>query len=102
MTYRISAGDGADDYLIKPVQLKDVLRNLRRALEGKRVEREVAASQRRLEQLLGERTEQLQSALQIVDESYENTLLALGAALPEFSLLPTHSMPLRRRDRTKK
>ena len=37
--------------------------------------------QKRLEQLVFERTAQLSSALQSAKESYENTLLALGAAL---------------------
>src|SRR6266478_1078888 len=73
--------DGADDYLTKPVEAKDVLRNLRRALDRKRVEREALELQRRLEQLVLERTTQLRSALQSAEESYENTLLALGAAL---------------------
>jgi putative nucleotidyltransferase with HDIG domain len=73
--------DGADDYLIKPVQVTDVLRNLRRALERKRVEREALDSQRRLETLVFERTAQLRSALRSAEESYENTLLALGTAL---------------------
>ncbi|PYU08441.1 MAG: two-component system response regulator [Acidobacteria bacterium] len=73
--------DGADDYLLKPVEAKDVLRNLRRALDRKRVEQEALELQQRLEQLVFERTAQLTSALQNADESYENTLLALGAAL---------------------
>jgi putative nucleotidyltransferase with HDIG domain len=73
--------DGADDYLLKPVEAKDVLRNLRRALDRKRVEREALELQKRLEQLVFERTAQLRSALQSAEESYENTLLALGAAL---------------------
>ncbi len=73
--------DGADDYLLKPVEAKDVLRNLRRALDRKRVEGEALELQKRLEQLVFERTAQLSSALQSAKESYENTLLALGAAL---------------------
>jgi len=73
--------DGADDYLLKPVEAKDVLRNLRRALDRKRVEREALELQKRLEQLVFERTAQLTSALQSAQESYENTLLALAAAL---------------------
>ena len=73
--------DGADDYLTKPVEAKDVLRNLRRALDRKRVEREALELQRRLERLVLERTSQLRSALQSAEASYENTLLVLGAAL---------------------
>jgi len=59
----------------------DVLRNLRRALDRKRVEGEALELQKRLEQLVFERTAQLSSALQSAEESHENTLLALGAAL---------------------
>ena len=54
--------DGADDYLLKPVEAKDVLRNLRRALDRKRVEQEALELQQRLEQLVFERTAQLTSA----------------------------------------
>jgi putative nucleotidyltransferase with HDIG domain len=73
--------DGADDYLVKPLNAADVLRNLRRALERKRVERKAPASRRPLETMALEQTAQLRSALQSAQESYENTLLALGAAL---------------------
>lgn len=73
--------DGADDYLVKPLHAPDVLRNLRRALERKRVERNAPASPRPLETLALEQTAQLRSALQSAQESYENTLLALGTAL---------------------
>jgi hypothetical protein len=54
------------------------LRNLRRALDRKRVEGEALELQKRLEQLVFERTAQLSSALQSAEERYENTLLALG------------------------
>jgi putative nucleotidyltransferase with HDIG domain len=73
--------DGADDYLIKPVEAKDVLRNLRRALDRKRAETEARELQNRLEHLVRERTAQLRSALESAEESHKNTLLALGAAL---------------------
>ncbi|HEY6129247.1 MAG TPA: HD domain-containing phosphohydrolase [Candidatus Acidoferrum sp.] len=73
--------DGADDYLTKPVEARDVLRNLRRALERRRFEREALELQKRLEHLVLERTAQLRAALRSAEQSYENTLLALGAAL---------------------
>jgi putative nucleotidyltransferase with HDIG domain len=73
--------DGADDYLIKPIQAKDMMKSLKRALERKRVEREVLASQKRLEQLVSKRTVQLQSALRSAEASYESALLALASAL---------------------
>jgi DNA-binding NtrC family response regulator len=64
--------DGADDYLIKPIQAKNMVKNLKRALERKRVEREVLASQKRLKQLVSKRTVQLQSALRSAEASYES------------------------------
>jgi two-component system, response regulator YesN len=38
--------DGVDGYLIKPIRAKDMVKNLKRALERKGVEREVVASQK--------------------------------------------------------
>src|SRR6266403_829944 len=73
--------DGADDYLIKPLKPKDVLRNLRRALDRKRVEREALELQKRLGQLACEPIGQLHSALPSAEKSQDDTLLALGSAL---------------------
>ena len=73
--------DGADDHLVKPIQAKDLVKNVKRALERKRVEREVLASQKRLEQLVSKRTVQLRSALRSAEASYESALLALASAL---------------------
>ncbi len=74
--------DGADDYLLKPVEAKDVLRNLRRALDRKRVEQEALELQKRLEQLVFERTAQLTSALQNAEESYENEFVSTRSKSP--------------------
>ena len=41
--------DGAADHLVKPIQARD-LRNLKRALERRRVEREVLGSKKQLDQ----------------------------------------------------
>lgn len=72
---------GADDYLVKPLQLEVVLASLDRALEKKRLEQELENHRRHLEEIVGQRTEQLKSALLRIERSYEGTLEALGAAI---------------------
>jgi response regulator RpfG family c-di-GMP phosphodiesterase len=72
---------GADDYLLKPFDADVVLGSLRRALHKKKLEREVMEYRLRLEEMVSERTEQLQSALRQTERSYEDTLEALGAAI---------------------
>jgi len=67
---------GADDYLVKPLQLEVVMASLERALEKKRLQQEVENYRRHLEEMVGERTQQLRS-----ERSYEDTLEALGAAI---------------------
>jgi response regulator RpfG family c-di-GMP phosphodiesterase len=72
---------GADDYLLKPFDADVVLGSLHRALHKKKLEREVMEYRLRLEEMVSERTEQLQSALRQTERSYEDTLEALGAAI---------------------
>jgi len=72
---------GADDYLVKPFRLEAVVTALERALEKKRLELEVETYRERLEEMVEERTRQLQAAVQRVEQTYDETLLALGAAL---------------------
>jgi putative nucleotidyltransferase with HDIG domain len=72
---------GADDYLIKPLQFEIVMASLGRALEKKRLEREVENYRQHLEEMVKERTGQLERALREVERSYEDTLEALGAAI---------------------
>jgi response regulator RpfG family c-di-GMP phosphodiesterase len=72
---------GADDYLVKPLDMDVVLMSLERALERKRLEREVENYRQQLEQMVVERTAQLQNALQQVERSYGETLEALGEAI---------------------
>ena len=73
--------EGADDYLVKPLQLEVIVASLKRALEKKRLEQEVENYRRHLELMVGERTKQLKSALRQIEQSYEHTLEALGAAI---------------------
>jgi len=72
---------GADDYLVKPLQIEVVMASLERALEKKRLQQEVENYRRHLEEMVGERTQQLRSALLQIERSYEYTLEALGAAI---------------------
>lgn len=72
---------GASDYVTKPFDLSAVVRSVAQALEKKRLELEVEAYRQRLEQMVDERTAQLKGALRRVEETYDATLEALGAAL---------------------
>jgi len=72
---------GADDYLVKPLQQDLVIASLYRALEKKRLEQEVEGYRLHLEEMVAERTQQIEAALKLVERSYEDTLEALGAAI---------------------
>ncbi|MGH9354418.1 MAG: HD domain-containing phosphohydrolase [Terriglobia bacterium] len=72
---------GASDYVTKPFQPGAVIRSVAQALEKKLLEREIETYRQRLEQMVEERTAQLQAALRRVEETYDATLEALGAAL---------------------
>jgi len=72
---------GADDYLVKPLQIEFVMASLERALEKKRLEQEVENYREHLEEMVKARTGQLEMALFQVERSYEDTLRALGAAI---------------------
>jgi response regulator RpfG family c-di-GMP phosphodiesterase len=72
---------GADDYLLKPFQLEAVVASLARALEMRRLERELDNYRTHLEDMVDKRTGQLQAALGHIGQIYDETLEALGAAL---------------------
>jgi response regulator RpfG family c-di-GMP phosphodiesterase len=72
---------GADDYLVKPLQSEMVMASLERAFHKQRLEQEVENYRQRLEEMVGKRTVQLQNALGQVEQSYADTLDALGAAI---------------------
>lgn len=73
--------DGADDYLVKPLRDTAVLASLENALHKRELERQVENYRQHLEEMVAERTEQLQTALEQLERSYEETLQALGAAI---------------------
>lgn len=72
---------GADDYLVKPLLECVVLASLERSLHKRRLEEQVEAYRQNLEATVEERTSQLQAALQQIEDGYEDTLKALGAAV---------------------
>jgi len=72
---------GADDYLVKPLLESVVVASLERALQKRHLEQQVENYRQRLEEMVAERTAQLQAALRQIEESYEHTLEALGAAI---------------------
>jgi putative nucleotidyltransferase with HDIG domain len=72
---------GADDYLVKPLLDSVVVASLERALHKRHLEQQVENYRQHLEEMVVERTTQLQAALQRIEGSYEDTLQALGAAI---------------------
>jgi len=72
---------GADDYLVKPLLESAVLASLESALHKRKLEQQVENYRLHLEEMVAERTGQLQAALQQIERSYEDTLQALGAAI---------------------
>ncbi|MFN7130998.1 MAG: HD domain-containing phosphohydrolase [Myxococcales bacterium] len=72
---------GAVDYLLKPPKVTDLVRAIERALAKRRVEMARKRYQLKLEQRVKEKTSELQQAVTDVQQAYNNTLLALVAAL---------------------
>src|SRR5712671_6953911 len=74
---------GADDYLVKPLQVDAniLLASLTRALHRKRLEQEVENYRRHLEEIVADQTQQLREALRQIERSYDHTLEVLGAAI---------------------
>jgi response regulator RpfG family c-di-GMP phosphodiesterase len=72
---------GADDYLIKPLQMDAVMMSLERAFYKKSIELELENYRQSLEAMVCKRTVQLQNAVRDIEQSYADTLDALGAAI---------------------
>jgi putative nucleotidyltransferase with HDIG domain len=72
---------GAYDYILKPFEKDQLYLSVRRALEHRHLVLENRNYQRNLEKQVEERTAQLQGALEQLEQSYDDTLEALGGAL---------------------
>ncbi len=72
---------GASDYILKPFQMEAVMVGLRRALEMKRLEAELAEYRQSLETMVEHRTKQPMAASSRIELTYDETLKALAAAL---------------------
>jgi response regulator RpfG family c-di-GMP phosphodiesterase len=72
---------GAADYLLKPPRMTNLIRAIERALAKRRIEMARRRYQWRLERTVRERTTELQVAVEKIGTTYQNTLLALVAAL---------------------
>jgi len=72
---------GADDYLVKPLLEGAVLASMQSALHKRELEKQVENYRQHLEEMVAERTAQLQGALEQIERSYEDTLQALGVAI---------------------
>ena len=72
---------GAYDYILKPFEKDQLFLGVGRALQHRRLIIENRSYQRNLEQLVEERTAQLTGAITQLEQSYDDTLEALGSAL---------------------
>jgi len=72
---------GADDYLVKPFNLDVAVESVRRATRKKFMEAELEKYRHHLEEMVEQRTRQLQTAMKRIENAYDDTLEALGAAL---------------------
>jgi putative nucleotidyltransferase with HDIG domain len=69
------------DYLLKPPKLTALIRAIERALAKRRIEMARKRYQKKLERKVRDRTAELRTALRDIANTYQNTLLALVAAL---------------------
>lgn len=72
---------GAYDYILKPFEKEQLFLGVGRALQHRRLVAENRSYQMKLEQQVEERTAQLTGALAQLEQSYDDTLEALGSAL---------------------
>lgn len=73
--------EGIYDYILKPFKGDQVVRSVQQALEKKRMEMELENYRLNLEQMVDERTQQLGAALKHIEQTYDETLAALGEAI---------------------
>ncbi len=73
--------EGADDYLLKPLNIGAVMVSINQVLERKKLESELENYRRHLEEMVEQRTAQLRTAKSRIEQGYDETLQALAAAL---------------------
>ena len=72
---------GAVDYISKPFQFEEVHARVETHLKLHDLQRALKLQNERLDELVEERTKQLQAAVKQIESTYDETLHALGAAL---------------------
>jgi putative two-component system response regulator len=73
--------EGAYDYILKPYSLEEVSAAVSRALERRRLIQENLEYERTLEHQVVGRTQELKQALDLLEQTYRSTLMALSTAL---------------------
>jgi putative two-component system response regulator len=72
---------GANDFIIKPVDLELMVFSVKKALERKRMEEEIEAHHKNLEKLVEERTSKLREALLVLKETHLDSIKVLAGAI---------------------
>ncbi len=75
-----SMQEGAYDFLLKPIQLKQLLVSITNALEKKRLRDEIENYQKNLERLVEQRTAQINQAMKALEVSHLDTINRLCQA----------------------
>ena len=66
--------EGADDYLLKPLNIGAVMVSINQVLERKKLESELENYRRHLEEMVEQRTAQLRTAKSRIEQGYDETL----------------------------
>jgi len=72
---------GANDFIIKPVDLELMVFSVKKALEQKRMEEEIEAHHKNLEKLVEERTSKLREALLVLKKTHLDSVKVLAGAI---------------------
>jgi len=72
---------GANDFIIKPVDLDLVVFSVKKALEQKRMEEEIEVHHKNLEKLVEERTTKLREALLVLKKTHLDSVKVLAGAI---------------------
>jgi len=72
---------GANDFIIKPVDLELMVFSVKKALDQKKMEEELEAYHKNLEQLVKERTSKLREALLVLKKTHLDSVKVLAGAI---------------------